>query len=53
MGDSGTLLCDAASLVVDVSKELVDFVFSVSRLIVNAIAERNKAGRWLKLVTAS
>jgi len=45
------LLCDAASLVADVSKERVDFVFIVSRLIINVIAERNKAGRWLKLKT--
>jgi len=45
MGDSGMVLCDVASLVADVSKERVDFVFSVSRLIINAIAERNKAGR--------
>jgi hypothetical protein len=53
MGDSGMLLCDAASLVADVSKERVDFVFNVSRLIINAIAERNKAGRWMKLATVS
>jgi hypothetical protein len=47
------LLCDAASLVADVSKERVDFVFKVSRLIINAIAERNKKGKWMKLATAS
>jgi hypothetical protein len=43
MGDSGMLFCDAASLVADVSEERVDFVFKVSRLIINDFSERNKA----------
>jgi hypothetical protein len=37
-------LCDAASLVADVSNEHVDFVFKVSRLIVNAVAKRIRWG---------
>jgi len=45
--------CGAAYLVADVSNERVDFVFKVSRLIIYAIVERNKAGRWMKLATAS
>jgi hypothetical protein len=47
------LLCDAATLVADVSKERVDFVFKVSKLIINAVVERNKTGKWMKLATAS
>jgi len=35
--------CGAAYLVADVSNELVDFVFKVSRLIIYAIAQRNVA----------
>ena len=45
--------CGAAYLEAEVSNERVDFVFVVSRLIIYAIAERNKVGRWMKLATAS